>query len=588
MDSDYSLRSYQQNAVDFVEDQMVNNDVSSAIIVRPTGTGKTIIMSSIIEDEINRGGRVLLLAHRNKLLKQAHDKLMNSCGIDASYEGIEGGDSRVMICSIQSMSRDARLSSYSADSFAMILVDETHHIASLSYQKVIDYFSSAKLIGVTATPVRSDGTDTTELFDVSAPEYTTKDAIKDGYLSPFFIQKAPISIDISNVHIQAGDYSAGELGSVLDRYLSRIARTIEDKAKSRKIVIFVPLVATAQKLAGIFNTETSLRAEYVSGARKDSDDVLDKFEAGEYDVICNSMLLTEGWDCPSVDCIINLRPTKSRGLYTQIIGRGLRIAKDKDYALILDFLWKDDGRGHLNAQDVFEEPSDEYEKQAIDELIADSDVPVDIRTLKEKAQDKAQALREAALAEALELANGLNREREEQVKKREELNKALFKFSYKKFVETGIPMEKINAIQRPAPNVAVRYNCASCMILSVKIDDPAVEAFGLGTCKVGDASWEQDYVSNGQISFAQKMGLPKEYLICKGQASALIDEAVKRHSAGLATYKQLSILARFGLKDLAGISQKQAGEIMNNHHNYAQTRYHESNGHVVKNNKITA
>ena len=159
---------------------------------------------------------------------------------------------------------------------SLIVVDETHHIASPSYIKVREHFSAAKLVGVTATPVRGDGHDTREDFDVVGPEYTTEQAIEDGFLTPVSVAKIPLSIDISRVHMQGGDYSASDVGAVLERYLKRIAIKTAELTKGKKTIIFTPLVSTAQKLADIFNNETDLRADYVAGERKDSDDVLER------------------------------------------------------------------------------------------------------------------------------------------------------------------------------------------------------------------------------------------------------------------------------------------------------------------------
>lgn len=567
MKEGYTLRPYQQRAVDFVRNALSNQGdfgsntaeeaVNSAIIVLPTGCGKTICFSSIVENELNDGGRVLVLAHRNKLLEQAHDKLLSACDIDASYEGKDGGDNRVVICSIQSMSRDDRLSKYNPNYFSLIIVDETHHIASPSYMKVRDYFSGAKLVGVTATPVRGDGHDTRIDFDVVGPEYTTQQAISDGYLTPVHVKKVPLKIDISDVHLQGGDYSAGEVANVLNKYLVKIAKVTSEIASDKKTVVFVPLVSTAQKMAEIYRN-VGLRAEYVSGDRKDSDEILRKFEQGEYDVVVNSMLLTEGWDCPSVDCVINLRPTRSESLYTQIIGRGLRLSPDKQFALVLDFLWQDTGRGQLSVEEVLSPPEDEFERKAMDKLL-ESGEEYSLEELKNRAREGAVNEREIALQEAIQRAN-----LEKQMKlQADEAKAALFAsledYAMRVSREKGIdPFDVYGVIRRgDKKNVKVKYHCMTGNIVAISIDDKAMEAMGLAKHYVGNAVWQQNLPSLGQIKFATQLGIPQEYLVCSGQVSEILSALDERSRNHLGTYKQLRILTNAGQTEVGNLS---AGE----------------------------
>lgn len=519
--------------------------------------GKTICFSSIVENELNSGGRVLVLAHRNKLLEQAHDKLLSACDIDASYEGQDGGDNRVVICSIQSMSRDDRLAKYDPNYFSLIIVDETHHIASPSYMKVRNYFEGAKLVGVTATPVRGDGHDTREDFDAVGPEYTTQQAIEDGFLTPVHVKKVPIKIDISDVHLQGGDYAAGEIANVLDKYLKKIAKATATQAQGKKIVVFVPLVATAQKMSEIFKQE-GLRAEYVSGDRKDSDEVLNKFEQGEYDVVVNSMLLTEGWDCPSVDCVINLRPTRSESLYTQIIGRGLRLSSGKESALVLDFLWQDTGRGQLSVEDVLAKPTDEFEKRAMNKLLETGE-EFGLNELKARAKEAAVNEREIALQEAIQRANLEKEMKLREDAARRELFESLEAYAMRVSKEKGVsPFDVYGVIRRGTKkNVKVKYHCMSGDIVAIHIEDKAMEEMGMSMYYAGNGSWEQNLPSIGQIKFATQLGIPQEYLVCAGQASNILSLQNERSKNRLGTYKQLRILTNAGLSNIRDLS---AGE----------------------------
>src|SRR5690606_41443274 len=134
----------------------------------------------------------------------------------------------------------------------------------------------------------------------------------------------PLELDLTAVRQQSGDFSAGDLGTALDPYLQQIAEEMWKVARDRKIVVFLPLVKTSQKFTNILNS-MGFKAAEVNGESQDRAEILADFDAGKYNVLCNSMLLTEGWDCPSVDCVVVLRPTKVRSLYSQMVGRGTRI-----------------------------------------------------------------------------------------------------------------------------------------------------------------------------------------------------------------------------------------------------------------------
>ncbi len=151
-------------------------------------------------------------------------------------------------------------------------------------------------------------------------------------------QMIPLELDISNVAINNGDYSAHDVGNALDPYLERIVQEMAHYCEGRKTVVFLPLVATSQKFCRMLN-EAGISACEINGNSPDREELLADFTDGKYSVLCNSMLLTEGWDCPSVDCIVVLRPTRSRSLYQQMVGRGMRLSPGKENLLLLDFLW---------------------------------------------------------------------------------------------------------------------------------------------------------------------------------------------------------------------------------------------------------
>ena len=335
------LRPYQKEAMEAVFHEW-GIGRRKTLLVLPTGCGKTVVFAKIAEQCVKNGDRVLILAHRGELLSQAADKIAKTahlgCAMEKAEESCESSWFRIVAGSVQTLMRDRRLARFPADYFDAIIIDEAHHCLSSGYQKVLRHFEGAKVLGVTATPDRGDMRDMGEFFESLAYEYTLPKAIKSGYLCPIKTVTIPLRMDLAGVGVQSGDFKAGDLGDALEPYLEGIAREMKEYCKDRKTVAFLPLVRTSQKFRDLLN-QAGFRAAEVNGDSADRAEVLRDFEAGKYNVLCNSMLLTEGWDCPSVDCVIVLRPTKVRSLYCQMVGRGTRLSPGKDCLLLLDFLW---------------------------------------------------------------------------------------------------------------------------------------------------------------------------------------------------------------------------------------------------------
>lgn len=341
------LRPYQKKAVEAVEAEFAKN-IRSTLIVLATGCGKTIIFSTLAAREVRRGGRVLILAHRGELLEQAIDKLHKATGIRAGLEkaevtsdtDIDTPPYTVVVGSVQSMKSPKRLARFSRNEFSMVIVDECHHALTDTYRAVVDYFSSAKLLGVTATPDRGDLRDLSEVFQTISFEYSIVEAIRDGYLSPIHAQTVPLKIDLRGVAKQAGDYQVSGLGAALVPYLHQICREIRERCRDRKTIVFTPLISISREMVEIFKQEGISEVREVNGESYDRAETLEWFaKAPKGCVLCNSMLLTEGYDEPSVDCIVVLRATKVRALYVQMVGRGTRLCDGKKNLLLLDFLW---------------------------------------------------------------------------------------------------------------------------------------------------------------------------------------------------------------------------------------------------------
>ena len=495
MKKEMKLRPYQAEAVKRIEEEWARG-VQRTLLVLPTGTGKTICFARVTEDMVRAGDKVLILAHRGELLDQAADKLEKATGLKCSVEKAEQSclDSwyRVTVGSVQTLMRQSRLERFDPDYFDTIIIDEAHHALSPSYRNIIDYFDGAKLLGVTATPDRGDMKDLGQVFQSLAFEYRLPEAIKSGYLCKIRALTIPLKLDISKVGISAGDYKVGEIGTALDPYLEQIADQMVMHCKNKKTVVFLPLVKTSQKFRDILN-ERGFNAAEVNGESEDRAEILADFEAGKYNALCNSMLLTEGWDCPSVDCIVVLRPTKVRSLYCQMVGRGTRLSPGKDHLLLLDFLWMTEKHELCRPASIICESADVAE-QMTEILEKNAGEDMDIEEAERMASEDVVAQREEALAKELQAMK--NRKR--------------------KLVD---PLQ---------------------FEMSIQAEDLAgyVPAFG----------WEMGPATDKQKKALEQAGIYPEEISNAGKAQKILDRLQKRRSEGLTTPKQIRFLESRGFK----------------------------------------
>jgi len=243
------LRAYQLEALRAVLFQW--RTVRRTLLVLPTGTGKTVVFSHLTKRLADAGKRVLILAHREELIDQAIDKLHRATGIFAAKEMAQHQATRsadAVVASVQTMT-GARLQSWPADHFDVVIIDEAHHTLASTYMAILEHFAGARLLGVTATPDRGDKKGLGQVYESIAYQYRLGKAIKDGYLSPVRALTLPLSIDVSKVKTQAGDYSARDAGDALAPYLDQIADAMSTHCAGRKTVAFLPLIQTSQTLA---------------------------------------------------------------------------------------------------------------------------------------------------------------------------------------------------------------------------------------------------------------------------------------------------------------------------------------------------
>lgn len=332
-----NLRPYQLDTLKAIHDGW--SEFQRQLVVLPTGAGKTIIAAHVAKEHVQSGQRVLFLAHREELLLQTIDKFERAAGLRCELEKAEhhaGRTCPVVVASVQTMM--SRGYNWEANHFGLVIVDEAHHAAADSYRRVLDMFPKARVLGITATPDRGDAKNLGCVFQNIAHEVKLFDLINDGYLSPITLKSIPLEIDLNGVKSVAGDFAADDLGNRLEPLLGQIAVAIRNHASFRRVLCFLPLIATSHKFVSECR-DAGLAAEHIDGESPDRREKLARFAAGEFDVLSNAMLLTEGFDDPGIDCVCVLRPTRSRPLYCQMVGRGTRIAPAKDNLLLLDFLW---------------------------------------------------------------------------------------------------------------------------------------------------------------------------------------------------------------------------------------------------------
>lgn len=492
------LRPYQQEARAAVEAEWEGGR-RLTLLVLPTGCGKTVVFCNVAKDVVDAGGRVLILAHRGELLQQAADKLKAATGLGCAVEKAEetslGSWCRVTVGSVQTLMRPARLAKFPADWYQAIVVDEAHHALSDSYRAVLDHFPAAKVLGVTATADRGDRRDLGQLFESVAYEYTLPRAIREGYLCPIRAQTVPLSIDLGGVKVSAGDFSAPDLGTAMDPYLGRIAdEMLAAGCMRRKTVVFLPLVATSKKFAEMLAAK-GFDAMEVDGESPDRAEVLARFEqAGPGAALCNSMLLTEGWDCPSVDCVVVLRPTKVRSLYVQMVGRGTRLSPEtgKEDLLVLDFLWMTQRHDLCRPAHLVAKTPEVAARMT--ELAEGAPAGVDVLECEQAASADVVRQREESLARELAAMRGRKR----------------------KLVDP------------------VQFE------MSIQAEDLA--------------GWEPAFPAelapptDKQLKALERYGIYPDEVGCAGKASLLLERLDKRRREGLTTPKQIRCLERYGFR----------------------------------------
>jgi superfamily II DNA or RNA helicase len=477
----FKLRPYQSECIEAVEGKF--REFPSLLITLPTGGGKTVVFAEIARRRLP--GRTLVLAHREELIAQAAHKIEAIAGVRPGIDmaGLRSDGSEPVVCgSIQTLARGRELP---GEPFDLMVIDEAHHAAADSYKRVVDRFSPRHLLGCTATPYRGDKKSLACVFEEEAFNLGIMDLIGQGFLADIRVRTLPATIDLSSVRVQQGDFSEADLGEAVAPALAELAAIVARDYADRKLLTFCPLRATSRVWTDAL-TAHGLPAAHVDGESSDREAILSAFTADRIRFLSNAMLLTEGYDEPSIDTILILRPTKSRGLFSQMIGRGTRIFSGKPHLLVLDPIFL----------------AERYSIAGVPDLAAAN-------------ADQAARIKHK-LAEGLDLTSAIKEaEREAKI----ELEKTLREY-------------------------AGRTGYERCLgELALELGDAELAGFE------PVFGWHSEQPTPKQLGMLLKCGVPADTVAAiqlKGHASEIISHIVKRRDAGLATLKQVRYARRLG------------------------------------------
>lgn len=332
------LKGHQKEALEDLK-QMRDRSETIALLYHATGTGKTV---TAVMDAKRCGGRVLFLAHTEELVDQAAKtfrELWPSVTVGCYMEIIKHPNYHVVCGSVQSVA--LHLDAFKDDDFDYLIVDEAHHAAADTYQRILSYFKPAFTLGLTATPERADDKSILDIFKNTAHRLDIQTAVEIGELVPVRCIRIHTNIDLTKVRFNSVQYNIRDLESKL--YVPERNHLIVDTwlqyVRDKRTVVFCASIKHAEQIARLF-CEQGIPAVSVSGGMKQSErkEFQEKFVNREIQVLCACDLLNEGWDCPDIEVLFMARPTMSRVLYTQQLGRGMRLFESKESLMVFDFV----------------------------------------------------------------------------------------------------------------------------------------------------------------------------------------------------------------------------------------------------------
>lgn len=529
-----NLRPYQRDAVSGVDSALKGK--RSALVVMPTGTGKTVCFAHIARNAVKR---VMVIAHREELVQQAVSKIRSVTGLSPDVEMAEYKAGRlykspVVVASVQTLCAPFhnvyRMDKFDPHEFDMLVIDEAHHATASSYRRVVDHFSknpNLRTVGFTATPDRADKSALGLVFESVAFNYEIMQAMHDGWLVPIETQQVIVGgMDFSHVKTVAGDLNQGELSTIMEqeKVLHGVVSPAIEIAAGRKTLVFAASVSHAERMSEIFNRH-GVRSAIVHGGtfKDDRRKILQAYADGKIQVLCNCGVAVEGFDCPTIEVVVIARPTKSRSLYTQMVGRGTRVlpntvdsisdpagrraaiaASAKPKMLVIDFTGNSGKHKLVTTADILGGKYDEETIEHAKQKIAESGKPSDV-------------IEELERAAAEVLANRT----EELLQKKRRVVTAKVDYSTKQVDAFGVFNIGPDRLAHAARNTAPLTQAQQAMLTRNGID-------------IG--------------------GLPI------GHCRALYNEILRRMKAGRCTYKQASLLRKYGYGTT--VSFKEASKII--------------------------
>jgi superfamily II DNA or RNA helicase len=525
------LRDYQTKCVEAVRETFAGGKMAT-LAVLPTGTGKTIIFGHVIGERLSIG-RAKVIAHRTELLEQAAEKIRRitgeECGLEKAGDWVKERSTiwrpNVIVSSVQTQiarwttngEDRRRMERFNPNDFATLIIDEAHHAPAASYRQVIGHYQqnpALAVLGVTATPDRHDEEALGQIFTSVAFDYELPDAINDGWLVPIRQQFVIVKdLDFSGMSTTAGDLNGAELAAEMERerIMHEVVGPTIELAGERRTLVFTVSVRQAERTTEILNRHREGSARFVTGKTPDDERsaMMADYKQGNFQFLVNVGVATEGFDVPGIGCVAVARPTKSRALYAQMIGRGTRPldglvdpfptaderraaigVSNKPDILVLDFVGNSGKHKLISTLDIL---GGNY---------SDDEVELAIRAAKTDGQpiDAMKALAKARHEEKLR-------------------------------------SEQADESRRRAIKASAKY------------ESRTVDPFNLLDIDAGrERGWDKtNPASEKQKALLEKWGVPLEKDISKRRAGQLIGELMKRWDMGLATYKQMKFLATKGI-----------------------------------------
>lgn len=330
-----ALRDYQQALIRLVYEKW-DKGLLKILMQLPTGGGKTIILAAIARNFFQRQEPILVIAHTEELIFQLRDALESACGVLVGVikAGVKANPERlIQVGSVQTLRNRA------LPPAALVIIDEAHHATAKTYREIIELYPDAYILGVTATPCRTDGSGFDDLFDALVSITSPRELIEQGYLCDYKLIASPQAISTKGIKTTGGDFNNRDLANSIDvvELSGNLVGSYKLYAIAKKCVIFAINCSHSKAIAQRYNT-AGIPAEHLDGETPEDDRkaIIERFRTGETLVLCNVNIVTEGFNLPNIEVVQIARPTKSLSLWLQMVGRGLRTDEGKDVALILD------------------------------------------------------------------------------------------------------------------------------------------------------------------------------------------------------------------------------------------------------------